>query len=117
MRHGDGVSDLDKAKAILKELGERELLEFFNAVTSDRPGNWFIGWGEHNPDGEGRIAPPPTGYDKWLLARHDPADYDGDWDKDAPFVREANCSECQSELLSYAKSMKCPVCGTSCHGH
>ncbi len=111
------MSDLEKAKSIVKELGERELLEFFITVTQDRPGNWFIGCGEYNPEGEGRIAPSPTGYDVMLLARHDRAEYDDDWDVNAPFIRQAVCSECQSELLSYAKSMKCPVCSASCHGH
>lgn len=111
------MSDLDKAKALIKELGERELLEFFNAVTKDRPGNWFIGWGEHNPDGEGRIMPSPTGWDVWLLAKHNPDEYDTDWDVLAPFAREGHCPTCQSTLQSYAKIMKCPICGTSCHGH
>lgn len=111
------MSDPDKMKRFLKDLGERELLEVFRAATAERPGNWFIGWGGYNPRGEGRIAASPNGYDVWLLASHDPSEYDADWDKDPPFVREAYCTTCGSTLLSYAKNMKCPVCDTSCHGH
>lgn len=109
--------ELNRLKDLVKELGERELLEFFNVVTADRPGNWFIGWGEHNPKGEGRIARSPSGWDVWVLAKHEPTEYEADWDYGAPFVRQAWCADCQSELLGYAKIMKCPVCGASCHGH
>ncbi|MAK61733.1 MAG: hypothetical protein CMK09_12195 [Ponticaulis sp.] len=111
------MSDRQTVIDYLKGLGEMELLELFHAAMKDRPGNWFIGVGNHNQEGEGRIAASPTGWDVKLLAPHDPADYDGPWEASAPFVREASCLTCQADLISYAKHMKCPVCGSSAYGH
>ena len=111
------MSDSQTVIDYLKELGEGDLLELFSEAMKDRPENWFIGVGNHNPDGEGRITPSPTGWDVQILAPHDPAEYDGPWDQTAPFVREARCTTCQADLISYAKQMKCPVCGTSATGH
>jgi len=110
------MTDRSAALDHVKGLEELELLEFFREATASRPGNWFIGVAEHNPEGEGRIAPPANGWDIRVLAPHDPKQYDADWDAGAPFCREAFCSTCGTGLLSHAKHMVCPVCGTKEYG-
>lgn len=111
------MTDRQSVIDYIKKLEKRELLELFRAGTEDRLGSWFIGVAEHNPAGEGRVAPSQNGWDKQVLAPHDPAEYDTDWDSNPPFAREAWCSNCDTSLIGYAKSMKCPVCNASCYGH
>lgn len=108
----------EEALSYIKELGEQALLEFFYAAMKDRPERWFIGYANADANGDGHILPAPNKTEKRVLARPDHAAYQGaDWDEDAPMIREAWCTECDTGLISVAKYMICPVCGCECRGH
>lgn len=94
-------------------LTDLEFAELMAKLTAARPGRWFVGVAEHTD-----LAASAWRWHKEILALPDPAEYGPEgWDREAPFCRTAYCGSCDTQLISCAKHMICPICESMEYGH
>jgi len=118
-----GVADMnqDQAKAYLDSLSNKQLVELLLDVLNKRRGDegaeaafvqahWCVAEASRMQAANG------IDWEAWdveLLAAHDSSVYDSGWDDQALLCQSGQCGECGMALLSWAKAIVCPVCGSA----
>ena len=100
------MSDRPEVVKWLGGLTEKQLAEvFYEATQAQRPDSHLVLALAH------RIADEP--WEVSLVGLN--ADRES-WVDDAPLCQQGSCFKCDSRVISWAKRMKCPVCGNEIHG-
>lgn len=96
----------------LAKMSDKEFVEFIYEIIKERPPTSEI------LDEQGHFILGNATFDRddkmWvldLIGVHDPDQYSNGFEKNVLICQFGECTSCGSEVSSWAKHAKCPVCG------